>query len=145
MWEEEHIIVSLAWHYHSFLQHPCHLLLLQRQHCKHSQSCLSTFTCSIYLYKGDLKLQEKISKCLVKAVFQEDMKNHMPYKPPLASQHFLKSSVLICQQCLPSDNLPLPPISILKIKCFTLNTSQTARGKNSNFSVIMVKHKAGRT
>lgn len=134
MREEEHIIVSLAWHYHEvFFNIHVICFLFREQPCKHSQSCLSAFTYSIYLYKRDLKLQEKISKCLVKAVFQEDMKNHMPYKPLLASQHFLKSSVLICQQCLPSDNLSLPPISILKIKCFTLITSQTARGKNSNF------------
>lgn len=127
-------MVSLAWHYHSSLQHPCNLLLIHRQHCKHTQSCLPAFTYSISLYKRDHKLQEKISKCLVKAVLQEHMKDHMPYKPPLASQHFLKSSVLICQQCLPSDNLSLPPISILKIKCFRLITSQTVGGKNSKFS-----------
>lgn len=125
----EHTTVSFAWHYHSFLQWPCNLFLLQRQHYKHSQSCLPAFNYSIYLYKRVVKFQEKKSKCLVKAVLQEHMKNHMPYKPPPASQHFLKSSILICLRCLTSDNLSLPPISILKIKCFTRITSQIARDK----------------
>lgn len=79
--------------------------------------------------KRVVKFQEKKSKCLEKAVLQEHMKNHMPYKPPPASQHFLKSSILICLRCLTSDNLSLPPISILKIKCFTRITSQIARDK----------------
>lgn len=83
---------------------------------------LPAFNYSIYLYKSALKFQEKKkSKCLVKAVLQEHMKNHMPYKPPPASQHFLKSFVLICLRCLTSDYLSLPPISYLGNKMFHTN------------------------
>jgi len=82
----------------------------------------------MYLYERDLNFQGK-GKYLVKAVLHEHKKNYLLYKPPPTIQHLLKSSVLVCLLCLPSDNLSLPAISILNMKSFTLFISQAAQEK----------------
>lgn len=96
---------------------------------------MPAFNYSMYLYERDLKFQEKC-KYLVKAVLHEHRKNHLSYKPPLAIQHFPKSFVLICLLWLPSDNLSLPAISILKIKGFTLIISQAAIKKKKKIRIL---------
>lgn len=136
--------MSFAWHYHNFLQHPFHLLLIQSQPCKHSLSCLPAFHYSMYLYERDLKFQEK-QKYLVKAVLHEHRKNHLPCKSPSAIQHFQ----VICPDLptMPSFRQFITACQLhLENKRFHTNHKSSCKEKkNPNMSAIMVEYRTGWT